>query len=235
MIGVTTATLLGKSDAHLCPSDDIAVIGAPVHAAVVKPLLQLRAAAMASGFELVVASGFRSFERQLSIWNRKATGALPVLDSAAQPMDVTALTDEELAFAILRWSALPGASRHHWGTDVDVFDLAAKPSGYVVQLIPAEVGNGGMFAPFHNWLDVRIAQGTAFGFYRPYDIDRGGIAPERWHLSYSPLASECARLLTPEVLRRTIGEAEIMLKDVVLARLTEIFDRFVANVNRAHA
>ena len=37
---------------------------------------------------------------------------------------------------ILEWSALPGASRHHWGSEFDVFDLAALPEGYRVQLLP---------------------------------------------------------------------------------------------------
>ncbi|NIM47861.1 MAG: D-alanyl-D-alanine carboxypeptidase family protein, partial [Gemmatimonadales bacterium] len=86
----------------------------------------------------------------------------------------------------LRWSALPGASRHHWGTDLDVYDLAARPEGYEVELIPEEVDAGGMFGPLHEWLDGRIAADAAFGFFRPYERDRQGVAPERWHLSYAP-------------------------------------------------
>ncbi len=29
-----------------------------------------------------------------------------------------------------------------------------------------------------------------FGFYRPYAVDRGGVHPEPWHLSYAPLAQQ---------------------------------------------
>lgn len=232
---MTPANLVGQSDSHLCTAGDAAVTGAQIHAGVVEPFLALRAAAAGDGFDVRILSGFRSFERQLSIWNRKATGALPVLDSGARAIDINTLTGDELALAILRWSALPGASRHHWGTDIDVYDLAAKPAGYEVELIPAEVEHDGMFAPLHDWLDARIARGTSFGFYRPYDTDRGGVAPERWHLSYSPVSAECARLLTPDLLRTTIANADMMLKDVVLARLTEAFDRFVTNINPAHA
>jgi LAS superfamily LD-carboxypeptidase LdcB len=224
------ANVVGQSETHLCSAADAAVIGAAVHAGVVAPLLELRAAARAAGFDLAVLSGFRNFERQLSIWNRKVSGQLAVLDTHAKPIDIATLSPRDLAFAILRWSALPGASRHHWGTDVDVYDLAAKPDGYEVDLIPAEVDAGGMFAPFHEWLDARIAAGTAFGFFRPYDADRGGVAPERWHLSYAPAATECARLLTPDALRETITNAEMMLKDAVLANLDAIFERFVTNV-----
>ncbi|MCZ8486094.1 D-alanyl-D-alanine carboxypeptidase family protein [Vibrio lentus] len=30
-------------------------------------------------------------------------------------------SEQQKLSAILRWSALPGASRHHWGCDFDVF------------------------------------------------------------------------------------------------------------------
>ncbi|HEX4933777.1 MAG TPA: M15 family metallopeptidase, partial [Gemmatimonadaceae bacterium] len=160
----------------------------------------------------------------------KATGELAVLDSDAQPLDIARLSPRELVFAILRWSALPGASRHHWGTDVDVYDAATTPDGYEVQLVPAEVERGGMHGALHEWLDERIATGTAFGFFRPYDRDRGGVAPERWHLSYAPLATELLAVLTPDVLRETVIGADLALKDAVLDQLDEVHARFVANV-----
>jgi len=52
--------------------------------------------------------------RQAEIWNAKAAGLRPVLDANEQPIDTGTLSERELVFAILRWSALPGASRHHW-------------------------------------------------------------------------------------------------------------------------
>ncbi|MBI4503222.1 MAG: M15 family metallopeptidase [Gemmatimonadetes bacterium] len=206
-----------------------------MHRDAVGPFLQLRAAAAAEGFDLAIDSGFRSFERQRSIWNRKVRGELAVLDSNARPLDIKLLSPRELVFAILRWSALPGASRHHWGTDLDVYDQAAKPKGYEIELIPAEVEAGGMFGPLHEWLDRHIASGTSFGFFRPYDTDRQGVAPERWHLSYAPIASVYIRLLTVDVLRETVQRADLALKNVVLAHLEEIYRRFVINTNPAAA
>jgi LAS superfamily LD-carboxypeptidase LdcB len=204
-----------------------------MHREAIGPYLELRNAARAGGFDLSILSGFRSFEEQLSIWNRKASGKLAVLGSDARPLDITTLSDKELVFAILRWSALPGASRHHWGTDVDIYDMAARPVGYEVQLIPGEVEAGGMFAPLHEWLDRRIANKTASGFFRPYDIDRNGVAPERWHLSYGPLAAEYMQTLTRDLLAQTIRQADMLLKDVVLDQLDAIYERFVINTNRA--
>jgi LAS superfamily LD-carboxypeptidase LdcB len=228
-------TLVGRSERHLCSAPEAEELGAPVHAGAVAALRALREGAAAAGFDLAVLSGFRGFDRQLSIWNRKVAGELPVLDSNARPLDVARMTPEEIVFAILRWSALPGASRHHWGSDIDVYDRAAAPPGYDVELVPAEVDPGGMFAPLHEWLDARIDAGTSFGFFRPYDADRKGIAPERWHLSYAPIADDYTRLLTVDVLRDTLVPADLALKDAVLANLDVIFTRFVMNINRTRA
>jgi LAS superfamily LD-carboxypeptidase LdcB len=225
------AILVGQSESHLSAPEDAATLGARMHLDAVEAFMQLRSTAASAGFDIAIVSAFRSFDQQLSIWNRKATGQLPVLDTRARPIDITSLSDEELVLSILRWSALPGASRHHWGTDLDVYDRAAKPEDYQVDLIPAEVDPGGMFAPLHAWLDERIASGTAYGFFRPYDIDRNGVAPERWHLSYSPVSLVYARLLTPTLLEETIENADMRLKHVVLADLDSIFERFVMNTN----
>ena len=63
-------------------------------------------------------------------------------------------------------------------------------------------------------------------------MDRGGVAPERWHLSYAPIALNCARLLTAHLLDDAIDGADMRLKDVVTAALPELFERFVINTNR---
>jgi len=185
--------------------------------------LQIRAAE--SGIELAVASGYRSFDRQLSIWNRKVRGQLPVLDHQGQALEISTLSDIEKVFAILRWSALPGASRHHWGTDCDVYDKAAMPSDYALQLTQEEAR--GRFAALHSWLDLQVATHQAEGFFRPYDIDRGGIAPEPWHLSYAPLAEACQRAFCIDHLAKILRASDMALKDVVLESLVDIYQRFI--------
>ena len=225
------ANVVGQSESHLCDASDAEALSVSVHCDVVKPFYALRESAADEGFAVAINSGFRSFDRQLSIWNRKAGGELAVLDSDARPLNIASLSERELVFAILRWSALPGASRHHWGTDIDVYDAAARPEGYEIELVPAEYEGDGMFGPLSAWLDERIANRMSFGFFRPYDRDRSGIAPERWHLSYGPLAAEFARMLSIELLRDTVVSADMLLKDVVLNNLEEIVDRFVKNTN----
>ena len=227
----TSECVTGKTGHHLCSPELARQLDAPVHGDVVDPFLRLKADAAEAGFDLRILSGFRDFERQSSIWNRKAAGELAVLDSRAVPLDIRSLTPKELVFAILRWSALPGASRHHWGTDVDVYDASARPTGYEVELIPDEVETGGMFAPLHEWLDGRIAEGACHGFFRPYDRDRGGVAPERWHLSHRPTALPHQRRLTVGVLRDTVSASGLRLKESILRHLDEIYERFVININ----
>jgi LAS superfamily LD-carboxypeptidase LdcB len=228
----SAAELTGQTEHHLCSSADAERLGAPVHRDVVEPFLQLREEARKEGFDVRIESAFRGFDRQLGIWNRKAGGRQAVLDSDAVPLDITKLSERDLVYAILRWSALPGASRHHWGTDIDIFDEAARPEGYEVQEVPEEVNPGGMFGPLHQWLDGRIAAGASFGFFRPYDRDRGGVAPERWHISYAPISDALLRRLTPDLLRETVRAADMKLKEVVLRELDGIYERFVVNVNR---
>ena len=223
---------VGRTESHLCSPADAEILSARVHDEVVEPFRQLQDQARRAGFELEILSGFRSFDRQLSIWNRKARGELPVLDSRAEPMNISKMGSEELVFAILRWSALPGASRHHWGTDLDVFDSVAKPADYEIELVPEEVESGGMFGPLHDWLDERISSSSSFGFFRPYDRDRNGVAPERWHLSHAPTAARFQEASSLALLRTTILAAEMELKETVLAHLDVIYRRFVLNINR---
>ena len=227
--------LTGQTEQHLSSLADADLLGVRVHRDVVRPFLDLKDEARGAGFDLRCLSGFRSFEQQLSIWNRKALGKLAVLDSNAVPLDIEKLSEKELVFAILRWSALPGASRHHWGTDLDVYDANARPEGYEIELIPEEVNAGGMFGPLHEWLDGRIADGAAFGFFRPYDKDRQGVAPERWHLSHAPTAAGYEQQFTRELFRKAIQKAHVELEAALLRNLDEICERFVTNVNRPFA
>ena len=183
-----------------------------------------------AGFELAIVSSFRSFERQAAIWNGKASGLRPLHDDAGLPLDWTTLSTQQLLHAILRFSAVPGTSRHHWGTDVDVCNLAAVGDEYAVQLTPGEVAPGGVFDSLHCWLDQRMAADGAHGFFRPYAQDSGGVAVERWHLSYAPASVACAGQLSTELVGACWQDfdGELCLRGELLAQLPEILQRYVA-------
>lgn len=199
-----------------------------LHYAVATSFLAMRDAAAAAGIDLAAASGFRDFDRQLHIWNAKWRGERPLLDRVGQPLDAASLDPAARIDAILCWSALPGGSRHHWGTDCDVIDAAALPEGYRVQLVPAEYAPGGVFARLGAWLDEHMGR---FGFYRPYASTGCGAGVEPWHLSYWPVAREALEGLTLPVLRRALAGSDILGKEQVLERLPEIYTRFILAVD----
>jgi LAS superfamily LD-carboxypeptidase LdcB len=195
---------------------------------VVAPFLNLRSAALAEGFDLVPQSSFRDFSRQLNIWNGKFSGARSVVDASGQPIDVAGLSFPDRIEAILLWSALPGASRHHWGTDIDLIDGHATPPGYRVQLTPQEFAPGGPYAALAEWLEAHAAR---FGFFRPFRGVRSGVQPEPWHFSFAPVAENARRALSSAVLHKAIAAAPLLGKEQVLARLDELHARYVANID----
>lgn len=223
MINKNNNLLLGLDEHELIMSS---LLECRVHQQILNPLLCLAQRASSAGFIFKVASSYRSFERQLLIWNSKARGLRPVLNDAGETIDINALSERDKVFAILRWSALPGASRHHWGTDVDVYGGAHIDPAYQLQLTVAETQDGGPFAEFHRWLSEELAQGDS-DFFRPYAQDRGGIAPEPWHISYTPLAAIFSRQFTQELLREQLEQTDLELKHTVLDNLDEIYQRFI--------
>lgn len=220
----TTSRLLGLDEQGLI---ELPLLQCRIHLALEKPLLDLHARAAAAGFDLRVASSYRSFERQRMIWNNKALGLRPVLDSDGAPLDITCMSESEMVFAILRWSALPGASRHHWGTDIDVYDASKMPPDYQLQLTVAETEGDGPCAEFHRWLSDELSAPTC-EFFRPYAQDCGGIAPEPWHLSYAPLATEFSHAHSEMLLREQLVSTTLELKNTVMENLPEIYQRFVS-------
>jgi LAS superfamily LD-carboxypeptidase LdcB len=199
-----------------------------LHVGAAESLLAMRDAARTAGIDLRIVSSFRDFNHQVAIWTAKFKGERPVLDATGAPINATKLYESELIDAILVWSALPGASRHHWGSEIDVIDAAAVPAGLRPQLTPAEFDPGGCFAAFRGWLDSNMGR---FGFFRPYATWRGGVRPEPWHLSYAPVAVGALQVLSLEVLREAIAQADMPGQQAVLARLPELYERYVLAVD----
>ena len=73
----------------------------------------------------------------------------------------------------------------------------------------------------------------AFGFFRPYTTDRGGVSPEPWHLSYAPVAHRAQAALSLDGLRAVLAAAEIEGKSEVLAALERNYSNYVVNVDAA--
>jgi LAS superfamily LD-carboxypeptidase LdcB len=216
--------LTGRARSHVVQHDDL---HAALHREALQPFLALKEAAARDGIDIEIVSAFRDFAAQARIWNMKFSGERPLYDTDGNVRDHGSLTENELVDAILCWSAVPGASRHHWGSDIDVIDRAAMPEGYRVRLLPDESEPGGVFHGLHRWLDANMAR---FGFFRPYAVYRGGMNCEPWHLSYAPVSVPALQQFTADVFRETVAGSDIAGKARVLACADEIFKRYVANV-----
>ncbi len=216
--------LTGKTDIHLTPG----LGGFLFEENTALALKQLSDRAKKSGFDLRIVSSFRSYEAQAKIWQAKATGQRDLLNTHGEKLNFSDLNPEQVVEAILRWSAFPGASRHHWGTDVDVYDGSAVSSDYEVQLTPQEVS--GVFKEFYAWIDELIAADDCEGFFLPYNSDRGGVAPEAWHLSYRPVADKNLELYTQDFFKEHLSTIEdLALKEIVIDKIDEIYERFIIN------
>lgn len=126
---------------------------------------QMRTAAALDGIDLLIRSATRNFDYQRGIWERKW-----------ERPQYMGWQDVDKARDILTYSAMPGASRHHWGTDIDL-------NSFENDWFTADEG-----AAVYAWLN---AHAGTYGFHQVYDdkaTGRTGYELERWHWSYLPIA-----------------------------------------------
>lgn len=140
-----------------------------------KAFEKMKKEAKTKGIQLHITSGHRDYEKQALIWNGKY-----------ERYSAKGLKGLELIKKITEFSAMPGTSRHHWGTDADILDLSVpqpkdplKPSHYV--------SSKGVYNKIHDWM---LHNSERFGFYEAYTDDptRTGYEFEPWHFSYKPIA-----------------------------------------------
>ncbi len=138
--------------------------------------LEMREAALSSGIRLYGVSGYRSFQRQQLIWNRKF-----------KQNSVKGLSATENVKKIIEYSTIPGTSRHHWGTDVDLIDARFIETSNL--LSPSRFEEGGDFFEQKQWMDENA---NTYGYYLVYTDkpDRKGFKYEPWHYSYKPLSKD---------------------------------------------
>ncbi|WP_032109683.1 M15 family metallopeptidase [Necropsobacter massiliensis] len=221
----TPEMLSGKSRAHLqhlpCPFSDNHFLQPQA----LKAFQALQKSAVQNGFNLQPASSFRDFSRQQQIWNEKFCGERKVHDDQGNPLNLTALSDWEKCRAILRWSALPGGSRHHWGTEIDVFDPDLLPAQQKLQLEPWEYEQNGYFFELSQWLQENL---NAFDFALPFLhlAPQLAIGREPWHISYLPIADQAQRQFGPDILLAAWQHESIAGKATLTAHFAQLFEQF---------
>lgn len=182
--------LIGKSEDHLIGNSF------KLHKQVQPAFERMAEAARESGIKIEVVSAFRSFERQKQIFEgkyKRFTGQ--------------GLSPEEAITKIIEYSTIPGTSRHHWGTDIDLID--ANPPRPEAVLEARHFHGEGPFCKFKEWMNEHAEK---FGFYEVYtDLpDRRGFKYEPWHFSYAPVSIDLLKAY------RQLDIKQIMLEEEVL-------------------
>lgn len=136
--------------------------------------IRMHDAALQSGVKLIIISATRNFTAQKYIWEGKWSGRMPV---DGKNLAETVSHPVERARIILRFSSMPGTSRHHWGTDIDLNSLDNKYFS---------TGKG---KEIYTWLTENASN---YGFCQTYTLKDPtrptGYEEEKWHWSYLPLA-----------------------------------------------
>ena len=118
-----------------------------------------------------ITSSTRTFYDQKYIWEAKWNGQTKVDGKKLNETDKDPLIRSRI---ILKYSSMPGTSRHHWGTD---FDFNVLTDNYFAS---------GAGKPLYTWL---VANASKYGFHQPYPGGRDkGYNEEKWHWSYTPLS-----------------------------------------------
>jgi len=182
--------LIGKSQNNLV--GDSIKLETSTH----KAYKKMEAAAKRDGVFLKIVSAHRDYERQKLIWNKKYE----------KFTNEFSLEPKKAISEIIRFSTIPGTSRHHWGTDIDIID-ANFPNEENV-LVSEKFEKNGLFFKVKSWLDKNSEY---FGFYLAYTNDkkRKGFEFEPWHYSYKPVSAKYYRALIKTDLIKIIKSLNI--------------------------
>ncbi len=127
-----------------------------------------------AGIQLHSLSSYRSYAHQERIWTRKY-----------QRFTQAGMSPEKAIAKIVEYSTIPGTSRHHWGTDLDMVDASVKVTGD--QLLAKNYHAGGPYEKLGDWLREHA---ESYGFYLVYTNNpaRKGFSYEPWHYSFKELS-----------------------------------------------
>ena len=157
---------------------------------------RMRQAAAKEGIDIKVVSAHRSYHRQREIWNAKY-----------KTLTLQGLPAKDAIQEIITYSTLPGTSRHHWGTDIDIIDNANPQSGDV--LLAEKFYGDGPSSALRSWMNRNAAD---YGFLEVYTAhpNRKGFAHEPWHYTYHSLSKAYLEVLTNQVISEIAKDEQLL-------------------------
>lgn len=112
---------------------------------------------------------------------------------------------------------MPGTSRHHWGTDIDINSVN---NSYF---------NSSKGIKVYNWL---VDNAANYGFCQTYtpkgESRENGYEEEKWHWSYMPLAKDYMELFKNEV---TYSDLKGFAGDETAEKL-KVIENYVMSINK---
>ncbi|WP_415375580.1 M15 family metallopeptidase [Patiriisocius sp. Uisw_017] len=163
---------------QLIGKENSAIVGdsytSKMHKEAKSAFLRMKVEAEKQGIQIEIVSAYRSFQRQKEIYEGKYNRF------TKQGLEPLAAIEK-----ITEYSTIPGTSRHHWGTDIDIIDSNAPRPKSVLQ---ADNFHGtGPYCKLKDWLNEHA---ESFGFYEVYtnNENRKGFEYEPWHFTYAPVS-----------------------------------------------
>ncbi len=133
-------------------------------------------AAKKEGLTLKIISATRTHTEQTWIWEDKW-----------KKQQNTGKDNIEKIKWIMQYSAMPGTSRHHWGTEIDLNSLSDT------------YFTSGAGKKIYDWLSAHACE---YGFCQVYDAsyqNYHGHGEEKWHWSYFPISKKLPGLYQEKV------------------------------------
>ena len=157
---------------------------------------KMKVAALKDGINIEVVSAYRSFQKQKSIFENKY-----------KRYTQEGLTPIKAVEKIIEYSTIPGTSRHHWGTDIDIIDANyPKPKSVLKE---GNFYDNGPYCKLKEWMD---RHSEFYGFYEVYTKNpkRKGFKYEPWHFSYAPVSIPMLEAYQKLDIKSILKEEEIL-------------------------
>jgi len=170
-----------------------------IQSEVLNAFIRMRKDAARDKVNLFIVSATRTFYRQAEIWEAKWDKNIGIRTTRAA--------------AILEYSSMPGTSRHHWGTDIDL--CSTENEDWDTPALQNTL----------RWLE---ANAYKYGFFMPYSNDstRTGYKYEPWHWSYFPISD-----IYTESYRLTVNDHDLHgFRGYTAARPLRVISNYVLGI-----